>query len=65
MTPTATHPHPARSAAHAAKGGADDRLPRRLPGFLGYKNPGAETIWKGLERLTDITTAYQLFLSTA
>jgi hypothetical protein len=36
-----------------------------LGGFLGYKNPGAETVWKGLERLTDITTAYRLFLSSA
>lgn len=36
-----------------------------LGGFLGSKNPGAETVWKGLERLTDITTAYRLFLSSA
>lgn len=32
-----------------------------LGGFLGSKNPGAETTWKGLERLTDLTLGYCLF----
>ena len=39
-----------------------------LGGFLGRKsdgNPGAETTWRGLERLTDISAAFAIFFSSA
>jgi len=44
------------------------RMVAGLGGFLGRKcdgNPGAQTIWRGLERLVDFTAAYRLFLSSA
>jgi hypothetical protein len=42
------------------------RMVAQLGGFLGRKSdgdPGAETIWRGLERLSDITVAFTIFLS--
>ena len=39
-----------------------------LGGFLGRKSdgdPGAQTIWRGLERLTDIALAFRVFFSSA
>jgi hypothetical protein len=37
-----------------------------LGGFLGRKGdgePGTTTMWRGLQRLTDITTGYLMFKS--
>jgi hypothetical protein len=42
------------------------RMTASLGGFLGRKadkEPGATTIWRGLQRLTDITAAYRFFRS--
>ena len=39
-----------------------------LGGFLGRNgdgNPGAETTWRGLERLTDIADLFAIFFSSA
>lgn len=44
------------------------RMVASLGGFLGRKGdgePGAETTWKGLERLTDIAAVFGIFFSSA
>jgi hypothetical protein len=44
------------------------RMVAGLGGFLGRKGdgePGAQTIWRGLERLTDFTIAFRMFFSSA
>lgn len=44
------------------------RMVAGLGGFLGRKsdgNPGAQTLWRGLERLTDISAACRIFFSSA
>ncbi|MBK6940291.1 MAG: hypothetical protein IPH13_08800 [Planctomycetes bacterium] len=44
------------------------RMVASLGGFLGRKSdgdPGAETTWKGLERLTDIAAVFAIFFSSA
>lgn len=44
------------------------RMVAGLGGFLGRKSdghPGTQTIWRGLERLVDFTTAFRMFFSSA
>jgi hypothetical protein len=44
------------------------RMVAGLGGFLGRKsdgNPGAQTLWRGLERLADISVACRIFFSSA
>jgi hypothetical protein len=44
------------------------RMVASLGGFLGRKsdgNPGTQTLWRGLERLTDISAACRIFFSSA
>lgn len=44
------------------------RMVAGLGGFLGRKadgEPGTQTIWRGLERLTDITAVFRVFWSSA
>jgi hypothetical protein len=44
------------------------RMVASLGGFLGRKSdgePGAQTTWRGIERLTDITATFRIFFSSA
>ena len=44
------------------------RMVAGLGGFLGRKsdgNPGTQTLWRGLERLSDISAACRIFFSSA